>query len=159
MKLNAKPTHRFGKDIRQKRKRVKGMTLVECIIALLVFTIAALIMVTAGSTACKLRREASHISNKTDAELPIANVRDVSAAAAWTDASGNTVSAQSSVTVTVGTVSVDGAGNTTMGGTNYATYNATKYNTAKAAMDAVNADTALDADLEFYVIETTAPTT
>lgn len=132
----------------KKRTSVKGMTLIECIISILVVGIAGLIMVTAGTTAAKLMRETNHLNNKTNAEAPVVNVRDVDALRdpsdgsfyAVNDADGNAIVVESDTSVTVGS---------------FATYNVKKYNVASAAAhSSKDTQTNMRGDLEFYIVET-----
>ncbi len=137
------------------KKKVSGMTLIEVIIAMLVFSIMSLVMVQIGSVTKSLMMNTNHMNNKTNAEAPIAAVKDVSAlneaASDATDESGNAHVIET-LPVTI-TVSVPGYS---------ALVNAVKYDTgAAAAASDRNCDTRMDGDLEFYVIEdpTEAPTT
>ncbi len=125
----------------KKRTSVKGMTLIECIIAILVVGVAGLIMVTAGTTAARIMRETNHLNNKTKAEAPVVNVRDVDA---LKDGFGNFIpvaggaSPESDTTVTVGT---------------FETYNVKKYSVEAVGNAADNAETHMQGHLEFYVVE------
>ncbi len=55
-----------------KKKSVKGMTLVEIIIALLVFGIAALLMARIATVSSSLTRSANHVTRKTSLQAPVA---------------------------------------------------------------------------------------
>ena len=54
------------------KKTVKGMTLVEIIIAMLVVSVAGVIMVKMTSISCNLMKSAEHLSNKVEMEAPMA---------------------------------------------------------------------------------------
>ncbi len=145
--------------MKKKKKNVKGMTLIEVIIALLVFTIMTLVMVETGSVTKSLMMNTNHMTNKTVAESPIGSVQDVDgledAAANLVDVNGDPLDQaaidaelnQRSVTFTV-----------TSGSFN-AVINADKYSTQAAAKEATqngrNCDTSnhMNGDLEFYVIQ------
>jgi prepilin-type N-terminal cleavage/methylation domain-containing protein len=60
---------------KSKKKTVKGMTLVEIIISLAVFVVAALLMVQVSETTVKLSRKANHMNRKVAVEAPIAEAR------------------------------------------------------------------------------------
>ncbi|MBE6849196.1 MAG: prepilin-type N-terminal cleavage/methylation domain-containing protein [Ruminococcus sp.] len=60
-----------------KKKRVKGMTLIEVIISLAIFTVLTAMMVEVGSVTKSLMMSTNHLTNKTTAESPIGAVRDV----------------------------------------------------------------------------------
>lgn len=129
------------------KKTVKGMTLIEVIISMLIFTLLAAIMVEAGSVTKSLIMNTNHLNNKTTAESPVGTVRDVEQLEEL--ASEATMPLETTpVTIRVGT---------------YSTVNADKYSTAAAAAVAQaagkNCTTNMDGHLEFYVIEATeAPT-
>jgi len=146
------------------QRKVKGMTLIECIIALLVVGIAGTIMVTCGTVVSRLRMETTHINNKTNAELPLASTRRASAVQDYIvtvtnegETEEQTVSATENLSVSVGSGSASDA-NRTMSAT-YNTYDATKYNTRAAGQNAVNANTHMQSDLEFYLISPPAEET
>lgn len=61
-----------------KKKSVKGMTLIEIIISILVLGITGTMMCLIGQTVCKMMRETNHLNIKTDAEAPTAIAQDVS---------------------------------------------------------------------------------
>ncbi len=60
-----------------KSKKVKGMTLIEVIIALLIFTLLASLMVQVGSVTKSLMMNTNHLNNKRSVEAPVAAVQDV----------------------------------------------------------------------------------
>lgn len=121
----------------KKPKKVKGITLIECIISMLVLGIAGLIMAEVGSVANRLMIDTNHLNNKTDAEAPVALVRDDS----WTDKSGAPLVSSGSVTITV-----DGPA----GGPS--SHTADKYSTGAVAADSdQNTDTQMTGNLDFYV--------
>lgn len=55
-----------------KKKSVKGMTLVEIIIALVVFSIAALLMAQIATVSTTLTRNSNHVTRKTSLQAPVA---------------------------------------------------------------------------------------
>lgn len=138
-------------------KRVKGMTLIEIIISMLVFSVLTLIMVKVGSVSKSLLMNSNHMYNKTTAEAPYGATRDATGlqnaiidpgtGAPMDDGTGNPMEiATEPVTITV-----------TSGGFTRSV-NATKYSTAAAAaLSDANTNTNMDGDLDFYVIETTPP--
>ena len=56
----------------KKPRKVKGMTLVEIIIALFVFVVASAVMVKMGAVANQLLRNSSHVERRTSIEAPLA---------------------------------------------------------------------------------------
>lgn len=146
--------------MKKKKKNVKGMTLIEVIISMLVFTIMATVMVRTGQVTKSLMMNTNHVTNKTTAEAPIGSVQDVDAlrdsASNLTDAGGDPydaadIAAELNETPVIITVT---------SGSFVETVNAKKYSTSAAAKEATNngrnSDTSnhLNGDLEFYVIET-----
>ena len=76
----------------QKKKTVKGMTLIEIIIAIMVLGIMGTIMCTIGATASKMMINTNHINKKTEVEAPVAISRDTTTAQlARTDNNGNAI--------------------------------------------------------------------
>lgn len=137
-------------------KKVKGMTLIEVIISMLVFGVTGVIMVGVCTVATTMMKETNHLNNKTDAEAPVAAVRDVDAlrkndgSGDFEDAvdnDGNAIVVEEPVVVIVGHANAAGTG---MAST-YDTYDFNKYSTASVGAAAVNANTNMNADLEFYV--------
>lgn len=57
--------------MKRNKKSVKGMTLVEIIISVLVFSVIALILVQVGSSLNTLIKRANHINTKTSVESPV----------------------------------------------------------------------------------------
>lgn len=138
------------------RRKAKGMTLIEVIISMLVFGVAGLIMVVTGTTTKKLMMNTNHMNNKTNAEAPVAAVRDVGkvqeAAQSVTDPSTGAQMQVETETVDI-TVTVNGSGNSQLVKTR-------KYSTAAmAAADSNNTNTNMQGHLDFYVLDTTEPTT
>ena len=145
-----------------KKKNVKGMTLIEVIIALLIFTLLSLIMVRVGSVTKSLMMNTNHMNNKIAVESPVAAVQsvgDLSSAVGninETDSNGNPVdnSALANGQAVTFTVKYSGFSYTA---------NTKKYSTHAMAKEATqegrNCNTSMQGDLEFYVIEepTTAP--
>lgn len=65
-----------------KKKTVKGMTLIEIIIAVLVLGVMGTMMCVIGSTVAKVMIDTNHLNNKTAAEAPVAISQDASAVTA-----------------------------------------------------------------------------
>lgn len=124
------------------RKKLKGMTLIECIIALLVFTLMGAMMAVICSTVTSLMLNTNHLNNKTNAEAPAAAVQDVTALNGLVDGSGNPIEVETTpevVRVTSGSFVRD--------------IDATKYNTQGLAESSMqNCDTNMQGDLEFFVL-------
>ncbi len=123
----------------KKRRSVKAMTLMECIIAILVVGIAGTIMCRVATTAYNHLRNANHLNNKVNAEAPVASIQE-------TNPAGVAASAQDvQITVTYGatTCLVD----------------TKRYETrSEAALSNRDTENSMNADLHFYVVqETTAP--
>lgn len=59
----------------KKTKKVKGMTLVEIIISLLIFSLCAVLMVHIAETSTLLTRSSVHTTRKVSAEEPLVNSR------------------------------------------------------------------------------------
>lgn len=143
-----------------KKKNVKGMTLIEVIIALLIFTLLASIMVRVGSVTKSLMMNTNHMNNKVAVEAPVAavqNTDDLTDAAAniqETDSNGDPVDNSALAAGQPVSITVKSQGYTY-------TANANKFSTAAMAREATqegrNCDTSMQGDLEFYVIE--EPTT
>lgn len=124
---------------RKAKKTVKGMTLIECIIALLVVGIAGMIMVVTGTVANRFLLNANHMNNKTEAEAAVGANRNI------TRLNDCAVEAATEVTTEDITITVGG----------YGDVSAIRYSTgAASAASSKNVDTNLadDASLEFYVI-------
>lgn len=140
------------KHRKMKKTTVKGMTLIECIIALFVFGLTALMLVTVCSTVCNLLLDSNHLGNKTVVEAPIASVQNKDAlenmdgtpkTITGADGIDYTADAKEAVTFTInGSVAVP----------------MDKYNTAVLA-NTSNRDTNtnMEADLYFYVTPPTGP--
>lgn len=75
------------------KKKLKGMTLIEVIVALAIFVVMTLMMVQVGSVTKSLMMQTNHLNKKTAEESPIASVQDVAAmnelALAHTDDASN----------------------------------------------------------------------
>ena len=129
-----------------KRKRsVKGMTLIECIIAILVVGIAGTIMARTCTVVVPLMLNANHLNNKVAAEAPVAAIQNTTT---LYDASAGAVApAAEPVTFRV-----------TSGSASY-TVNAEKYDTSCMASRS-NRDTGsnLNADIDFYIVQPTPAT-
>lgn len=131
----------------KKTKKVKGMTLIEIIISMLVLTVCGAIMVVTGSVTKSFMRNTNHLNNKINAEAPIASVQNNTklmdeAAAYTTPVETETVD----IHVQMGGKTIDIA--------------STKYSTAAMSANAkTNTDSNMQGHLHFYVIDTTEPTT
>ncbi|MDE7122642.1 MAG: prepilin-type N-terminal cleavage/methylation domain-containing protein [Oscillospiraceae bacterium] len=137
----------MNRIFRKRNKKLKGMTLIECIIAMAVFSIATLIMVRMTQVAMELLRNSNHVNNKVAAEAPAAAVQDVTTLYDDQGIAAPVAAPPEAVTFTV----KSSVGNYTV--------NAKKYDTSCMASRS-NRDTGsgLDADLDFYTIEpATAP--
>ncbi len=122
---------------RKIKKTVKGMTLIECIIALLVVGVAGTIMVVTGTVSSKFLMNANHMNNKTEAEAAVGANQDVTKLNDLGVTAATEVASEA-VDITVGT---------------YGTVPSTRYHTnAASAASSKNVDTGLDSDasLEFY---------
>jgi len=126
----------------QKKRTVKGMTLMECIIAILVVGIAGTVMCVAGTSTKRFIMNANHINNKVEAEVSVGSGtsgRDT--LAGYTGGNG-----EETVNITVGT---------------YGTVEAKRYSTKSADDEFKNStgkpvDTNLDASntaLRFYTFD------
>lgn len=139
----------MNRIFRKHRKKLKGMTLIECIIAMAVFSIATLIMVRMTQVALNLLQNSNHVNNKVAAEAPAAAIQNDTILYADEGGALETAPAAEDVTFTV------------KSSTKTYTVNAKKYDTSCMASRS-NRDTGsgLDADLDFYKIEpATEPTT
>lgn len=74
----------------KKKKTVKGMTLIEIIISIVVLGIAGTLMCAIGASVTKTMIQTNHLNNKTETEAPIALARDKSAAVNAATAAGET---------------------------------------------------------------------
>jgi len=124
-------------------KKVKGMTLIEVLIALTVFTIAGTLMVKIGSAAKSQLLNSNHLNNKTQAEAAIGSVKDKTTL----DSISSTTSVsngEQEVTFRIGS---------------YGTVNAKRYDTLAADKEAENngknCKTGLsdNASLHFYIMD------
>ncbi len=138
------------------KKKVKGMTLIEVIVALAIFVVMTLMMVQVGAVTKSLMMQTNHMNRKTAAETPIASVQDVDAlntlAAGILDDEGNAMEVEA--TPVTFTISANGSSQT-------AIVNTVKYSSHAAGEAAdPNFDTNMSGHLEFYVVEqpTEAPT-
>lgn len=59
-----------------RKKALKGMTIVECMIALLVFSVAALVMVKVGMVVCSYMTETSRLNRKVMIQAPKAETHN-----------------------------------------------------------------------------------
>ncbi len=159
--------------MRNKGKKLRGMTLIEVIIAMFVLTVISLLMVQMGSVTKSIMFQTNHLNNKTDAEAPIVNVRDESALKDATtgdfkevtqkdaqgnevlDADGNPVkiAVEQDLTFTVGEKQADGSVSD-----KYGEFNGKCYNAAAAADESdLNTNTNMNGNLEFYKVSPSTP--
>lgn len=132
-------------------KRVKGMTLIEVLIAMAIFGIAGTLMVKIGSAAKTQLLSSSRINNKTQAEAAIGNgerLTDLTAMSTATSVSTN----ETEITFNIG---------------GYGSVTAKRYDTLAADKDAeskgINCKTGMndvssrlhmdDVSLQFYVVD------
>ncbi|MDE6088593.1 MAG: prepilin-type N-terminal cleavage/methylation domain-containing protein [Oscillospiraceae bacterium] len=132
----------MNRIFRKHNKKLKGMTLIECIIAMAVFSIATLIMVRMTQVAMNLLKNSNHVNNKIAAEAPAAAIQNNTVL--YDDEGGTVETAPVAEEVTF---------QVKYGAKEY-TVNAKKYDTSCMASRS-NRDTGsgLDADLDFYRIE------
>lgn len=127
------------------KKRVKGMTLLECIIALLVAGIAGTLMAVIVTESMKFMRNANHTNTKVAAEAPVASLQKVDT---LYDTTGTTDPLETAPAPQNVSISVSAGGKT-------ATIGSQKYDTScMAERSKGNTDTRLNVDLQFYIIET-----
>ncbi len=126
------------------KKKLKGMTLIECIVAIAVAGIAGMIMCQIGAVVHNLMINTNHVNNKTNVEAPTAKVQDHSVLTA--------AGTEQTVKVTCGT--------------NSENVKVVKYSTDELVPTDAEGNVEdkyqvnLDSDLEFYVLATeTTPTT
>lgn len=123
------------------KKTAKGMTLIECMIALCVFSIAAAVMVETGIVVNRTLQETNHLNRKVSAQSPKAETQNV------------TLSTQEGFSVKV---PVGGTKNHTRvvleveGTFSPVSILVDTYNTA----DPSDPDTSLEADLHFVDVDT-----
>lgn len=122
----------------KKSKKVKGMTLIECIIALFVFGVMAVMMAVIVTSTCRFLMNANHTTNKTVKEAPVA-------AAIITETDQAT---------DLGNVTI------TVPGSSKHTINAKKYQAKLEDETNPFYQSGMDANLQFYEVEhaTEAPT-
>lgn len=66
------------KRTRKKNFKCKGMTLIEIIISLFIFSLMALMMVRICTTSNDLTRNANHVNRKVTAQAPLAEIQNTS---------------------------------------------------------------------------------
>lgn len=117
----------------KRKKSVKGMTLIEIIVAIAVLGVAGLVLVRIGSVSNNLMKATNHLNNKVDIEAPYAASR------------------ADDPTAVEGTVSIKINGNDL----SEISYDATKYTTkSKAAAIGEDGDNQqpMNADLYYYTL-------
>lgn len=131
--------------LKRKNKKLKGMTLIECIIAMAVLAITGVILARVGAMTNRLQINANHLNNKTQAEAAIGSVKDKDTLDDYcqaTDDAGNLITSngEQSVTIQVG---------------GYGSVTANRYSTKGAdVVSDKDCDTNLDDDasLQFYIL-------
>jgi prepilin-type N-terminal cleavage/methylation domain-containing protein len=128
------------KMIKRKKRTVKGMTLIECIVAILVVGIMGVVLCTTGVATKNFMMDTNHLNNKTQAEAKTGGNRDITKLNNDAANVGAAAVTPEDVTITVGT---------------YGTVDAQRYSTAVSAQSYTadtnkRSDTHMDADLEFY---------
>ena len=133
------------------KKTVKGLTLLECIIAILVLAIMGVVVCRVAQISCSIMINTNHLENKTNAEAPYGAVRDVQIESLPGFDPSDT-SQKKNVTIKVGTSADDDV---------YGVVQATEYSAKVAADNAPNDTTAnSNAHLRYYVlVEPTEATT
>lgn len=124
----------------RKNKKLKGMTLIECIIAMAILAITGLIVARTGSVTNRLMINTNHLNNKTQAEAAIGSVRDKTTLDDYCNAH-SVSNGEQNVTIHVGT---------------YGDVPARRYSTKAADMaSSKDCDTNLndDASLQFYELD------
>lgn len=126
------------------KKTVKGMTLMECIIAILVLGIMGTIAARIAQISCTVMMDTNHLENKTNAEAPHGAVRDVSIedTVAYPDFDS---SHKQNIQISVNS---------------YGTVDATEYSAEAAAKAASgNTNSNMNAHLHYYVLTQTPEAT
>ena len=140
----------------KKNKKLKGMTLIECIIAMAVLAITGLIMVRVGTLTNRLLINTNHLNNKTQAEAKVGSVNDKTTLGEYCtkNADFNSANADDITNgVTKAKVASNGEQDVTFSVGTYGTINAKRYNTKAAdGTSAKDCDTNLndDVSLQFY---------
>ncbi|MGN0620593.1 MAG: type II secretion system protein J [Porcipelethomonas sp.] len=75
--------------MKKRTKKAKGMTLVEVIVALAVFTIISALLASAGAGICIIMRKTDRLNKKISNEAPNAEVRDNTACPVPTESDGS----------------------------------------------------------------------
>ncbi|MDE6729335.1 MAG: prepilin-type N-terminal cleavage/methylation domain-containing protein [Oscillospiraceae bacterium] len=140
----------------KKNKKLKGMTLIECIIAMVVLAITGLIMVRVGALTNRLLINANHVNNKTQAESRVGSVNDKITLNDYCTANA-TFNSANEADITNGVIKAktdsNGEQDVTFSVGTYGTVNAKRYNTKAAdGVSAKDCDTNLNdnASLQFY---------
>lgn len=137
----------------KKNKKFSGMTLVEIILSMFIFGVISLIMVQIGVATNSTMFNTNHMNNKTNAESPIANVRDVNA---LKDGTGNI----KEVTVDGKTFTAADIEQNVAFTVDGKSYSAKRYLAAVGSAESVNnTNTNMNGHLHFYVVDTTEAST
>ncbi len=116
-----------------KKKKLKGMTLVEIIISLFIFTLMALMMVRIASVSTNLTKNANHVNKKVTVQAPLAEMQNTDGTLT------QQIDDNMKITVKLGGHSVNVTGQ--------------QYSTAQAAVGNTFANTNAKIDLEFVKID------
>lgn len=127
----------------KKPRKVKGMTLIECIIALLVVGITGLMMAQIVTTCCNIMRDTTHLNNKVTAESPYVSGRNVDQLNQLAEDNALPTDPGADISITVRSGS---ATDNQITGKRYST---------KSAADASDRDTTsnMSGNLEFYTLD------
>lgn len=117
----------------KKKRNLKGMTLVEIIISLFIFTLMALMMVRIASVSTNLTTNANHVNRKVTVQAPLAEMQNTDGT--LTELQNDNLK----ITVKVGANSVNVVGS--------------QYSTAQSVEGNTFADTEADIDLEFVKVD------
>ena len=127
--------------LKRKHKKLKGMTLIECIIAMAILAITGVIVAKTGAVTNRLFINANHLNNKTQAESKVGSIKDTDKLRDYCDTNSVSIDDQSQEVII--TVQESGGGS-------YPNIKAKKYATKMA--DTKDCDTNLSdaASLQYY---------
>lgn len=123
------------------KKTVKGMTLVEVLIAIFVLGVMGTLMAKAATISCSMMKSANHMNNKVEVEAPLAAAQE------------DRVTYDADVTVVDDDVPISITGS--FDADTVVDLKVTKYATAQKTVGDKFADTSktVDADLVYYSVE------
>ncbi len=116
-----------------KKKKLKGMTLIEIIISLFIFSLMALMMVRIATVCTNLTRNANHVNKKVTVQAPLAEIQNTDGTLT------QQVDDNMKITVSIGGHSVNVTG--------------AQYSTAQATVGNNFANTNANINLEFVKID------